>query len=94
MPWELDGQMQLEELRLALGEEAATKEQDEAFNAVLLQLFEEFPAGDAAHIPAQRVKAYRESALGLGPHYVKAFIACDTGVPNERIIAAAMLIYT
>lgn len=65
----------------------ADKERHDAFDAILTQLFEEFPC-----IPG--TEEYRSASLGVTDPDLKVYMASDTGVPSDRIMAAAMLIYT
>jgi len=72
----------------------------EAFRDMLRQLFEEYPR--LKILPnghGEDAQYWRERALtngGLPPEdliRLVAYHACDTGVPNERIVAAYTLIF-
>jgi len=71
-------------------------DRDEAFRQILCGLFEEYPVARVPGYPMHMRDPGECRAMALenrGDPARAAFMACDTGVPNELILGAYNLIY-
>lgn len=77
--------------------EAYDDDQIDAFREVLTQLFADYPLDDNVNRSSgnsMTASYWRKEVIGTRQPEKMAYYACDTGVPNELVIAALKLIFT